>query len=464
MSREFPDVQRSDFIDEGLLKLLQRDLAALTTFSGEGAPENGPEGVFYNDLLNRVIATKDEKIIDYKVGTPNSGSLERSYQPLHSELTLFSNIVPEKNSVVSFKSLLSITTFFCSLDLKNLDTFKAAFGFGDLAYKNKISLTDVTDQTVGVEKFKEPLITEPPFKTGDVVFSLSNTKTEGWVRLEDSITVGSFISGATYNNPDYKNLYLLMWNHPETSVQTMYGNTTDKGESALEDWDANKRLMLPSKHSLFTSQPDTTLTSDFVKVEREFNLKAGLYEVYLVGGGSNSVATSVNHDKWWNHGATGGSGAGYRAVLYLPAKTVARLSVGGLTEQSSLSFDGFSGSVVCGGATSGYAVGEDTYAGTGGVYSNTLDSRITQNVIVGKNGNNGTSVWGVHYTGTLTQNGVFDNNWGNAASTHISSRTNKTYTGFSGYGSLRYIGPFSDEEKGQKLYNFMSYVNSFVKI
>lgn len=291
MSREFPDVQRSDFIDEGLLNLLKRDLAVLTTFSGEGAPENGPEGVFYNDLLNKEIATKDEKIIDYKVGTPNSGSLERSYQPLHPELTLFSNVIPTNNSLVSFTTLLSITTFFCSLNLKNIDTFKAAFNFGDLAYKNKISLTDIADQSVGVEKFEEPLITESPFKTGDVVFSLSNTKSGGWVKLEDSVTIGSFISGASYNGNDYKNLYLLMWNHPEASVQTMYGQTSEKGASATEDWDANKRLRLPSKHSLFTKQPGSILFEANEPAEKEVFLREGVYEITLVGGAGGGAAS-----------------------------------------------------------------------------------------------------------------------------------------------------------------------------
>lgn len=291
MSREFPDVQQDDFIDEGLLDLLKRDLAVLTTFSGEGAPENAPDGVFYNDLLNKEIASIDEKIIDYKVGTPNSGTLERSYQPLHPELTLFSEVIPTKDSVISFNTALSITTFFCSLNLSNLDTFKSAFNFGALAYKNKISVTDIADQSVGVEKFEEPLITESPFKTGDVVFSLSNNKTGGWIRLEDSLTIGSFISGASYNGNDYKNLYLLMWNHPDSSVQTMYGDAAEKGASATEDWENNKRLQLPSKHSLFTTRPGDVVLESNEPVEKELFLREGVYEITLVGGAGGGAAS-----------------------------------------------------------------------------------------------------------------------------------------------------------------------------
>lgn len=284
MSRDFPNVQQNDFIDEGLLDLLKRDLAVLTTFSGEGVPDDGPDGVFYNDLLNKQIATKDEKIIDYKVGTPNSGTLERSYQPLHQELTLFSSIIPTNNSVISFKTALSITTFFCSLNLNNVDTFKSAFKFGELAYKNKISVTDIADQSVGVEKFEEGLITEPPFKTGDIVFSLSNTKTGGWIRLDDSLTIGSFISGAAYNGNDYKNLYLLMWTHPDSSVQTMYGGAAEKGASATDDWENNKRLKLPSKHSLFQTRPGDVVLEANEPVEKELFLRKGVYEITLVGG------------------------------------------------------------------------------------------------------------------------------------------------------------------------------------
>lgn len=290
MSREFPNVQQNDFIDEGLLDLLKRDLAVLTTFSGEGAPENTPDGIFYNDLLNKQIATKNEKIIDYKVGTPNSGSLERSYQPLHSQLTLFSSITPTNNSLISFKKVLSITTFFCSLNLNNVDTFKSAFNLGALAYKNKISVTDIAEQSVGIEKFKEPLITETPFKTGDVVFSLSNTKTGGWIRLEDSLTIGSFMSGASYNGDDYKNLYLLMWNHPYSSLQTMYGGTTEKGASASADWESNKRLKLPSKHELFTARPGEVVLEANKPVEKQLFLQEGVYEITLVGGAGGGAA------------------------------------------------------------------------------------------------------------------------------------------------------------------------------
>ena len=164
MSREFPEVRPEDYIDSGLLDLLKRDLAALTTFSGEGAPTNAPEGAFYNDLKNKTLSCNGETIINYKAGMLNKDTLERKYQPLNAELTQYSNVTPLKNSLISKTSVLAITSYFTSLNLANLASFKSELKLGNLAAKNKVSTNDIANQTISINKFKEPFRTKKLWK------------------------------------------------------------------------------------------------------------------------------------------------------------------------------------------------------------------------------------------------------------------------------------------------------------
>lgn len=84
--------------------------------------------------------------------------------------------------------------------------------------------------------------------TGDVKLTYKTVADAGWIILDDG-SIGSGSSGATTRaNDDTEALFLLMWNNiPEAwaPVQDSAGNSVSRGASAQDDFDNNRRLVLP---------------------------------------------------------------------------------------------------------------------------------------------------------------------------------------------------------------------------
>lgn len=292
MSREFPDIQQSDYIDVGLLNLLRRDLAALTTFSGEGRPTGAPTGTMYDDTVNKVLACDGQTIIDYGHGYNTTVNLADKYQPLSTTLTKFASVnVPASGGMTDGTSVFPISAYFRGLNLTSEATLTTTLELGELAYKSKLGTSDFLDFNLTREKFEDGLITESPFSTGDVVFSLNNVGRPGWVRLGENVTLGNTVSGATYRGDMYKDLYVKMWQNPELECYDMFGNVVEKGATADVDWSANRRIRMVDKLEMFSGRP-TTVMADEVSAgfQLEFQCKySGYYDLHLVSGGGGSA-------------------------------------------------------------------------------------------------------------------------------------------------------------------------------
>lgn len=84
--------------------------------------------------------------------------------------------------------------------------------------------------------------------TGTLKFGIfdSNNVQKGWIPCNDQ-TIGNFESGADYPYQATINLYILIWNLIDEQYAPIFDSNGDpdtKGASAIDDWNANKRLQI----------------------------------------------------------------------------------------------------------------------------------------------------------------------------------------------------------------------------
>jgi len=84
--------------------------------------------------------------------------------------------------------------------------------------------------------------------TGTLKFGIfdPNNVQKGWIPCNDQ-TIGNFESGADYPYQATINLYILIWNLIDEQYAPIFdsnGDPTTKGASAIDDWNANKRLQI----------------------------------------------------------------------------------------------------------------------------------------------------------------------------------------------------------------------------
>lgn len=84
--------------------------------------------------------------------------------------------------------------------------------------------------------------------TGTLKFGIfdPNNPPLGYIACNDQ-TIGNFNSGADYPYQTSINLYILIWNLIDEQYAPLFesnGDPATKGSSAIEDWDANKRLKI----------------------------------------------------------------------------------------------------------------------------------------------------------------------------------------------------------------------------
>lgn len=90
--------------------------------------------------------------------------------------------------------------------------------------------------------------TNATLPTGSIQAGIFIDAPTGWVLCNDS-TIGSFYSGASYAFNETLNLFILLWNSlPDTyaPIFDSAGSPTIRGASAIEDFNADKRLQLIS--------------------------------------------------------------------------------------------------------------------------------------------------------------------------------------------------------------------------
>lgn len=85
------------------------------------------------------------------------------------------------------------------------------------------------------------------YQTGDIKQSIISTTPPGWLPLDDG-TIGDGTSGANYANTNTRSLFITIWDDISAAycpIYTSAGVITTRGATALDDFNAHKRLKLP---------------------------------------------------------------------------------------------------------------------------------------------------------------------------------------------------------------------------
>lgn len=260
---QFDDVKLTDYIDESLVKLLNRDNASRISFRCTG---NFPSPVT-EDLIGmtcyrvdlkaeyRLVAVVPDptwQLISNEAGTAtNKEEVAANYQKKNANLTSMSNLKGSKDTLPYFTdtdtlSLTALTEFSRSLLSKlTKEEVRTLLGLGRAAtldipikgsyiQEGSLTINQIDTSSMG------PLLPT----TGTCWLTFAPSAPEGWVMADDG-TIGSSSSGASHASEATKDLFYMLWSLPATPIYTATGNLREKGSTADIDWYANARLGLP---------------------------------------------------------------------------------------------------------------------------------------------------------------------------------------------------------------------------
>lgn len=504
------DIKTTDYIDTGLIQLLERDITALTLMSGETIPEDAPENVFHNNLKDKKLYTNTDgwgKVIDYTSLYKTKGMLETNYQPLNHYLTEYSNVkVPEGAGVICYNVYRPISDYFRTklLATTSNDSFTSLLGLGKIAFQNTLSAVYIKDYSVGKELLAKSIITEPPFMTGDIRMSYAQTSpnTNKWLKLAKGVTIGNTFSGANYTGVMFKELFRVLWANKNISMVNSQNASVARGTSYEVDWNKNNRIVLPDKPGYYDGIASGTTMFDSSKYDHPekytFTVTTpGYYEITLVSGGGGGFSFVRNYSKWWRGCAAGGSGAAFKAQMYFPTGSydIGRYFYGGdglgrwdtAWAQAKEGFTAYIGKatnasnvfnyiVKLTGGTGGSGCGRDQVYNVTGSYSSDsgnpqslytvgkggtcsiLNSSFVHKVIYQANGNPGTGyAYGIQWLGEIAGGASPASNiglgsYGTGGSGKCPSQNSYVWNGNDGYAKLVYLGylPPNDDNSNNK--------------
>lgn len=258
----YPDIRLTDYIDESLGKLLDRDDAAKIDWRMNGSfPSPVDESMIgmrcwredLNATYRLVRVTPDPywQMISNETGTPvNREDVEANFQAISEILTGLSKLLGTKDTFPYFAEekdvqATNLTSFARQL-LSKFDApeVRTLLGLGDASLlSTPIDGNYIKDGTISMDKISTSqggLL----FSTGDLKPTYATNPETGWLLMDDG-TIGSAVSGASHASNELKDLFFLWWNLPVTEVYTVTGATSEKASTATIDWNANKRLTMP---------------------------------------------------------------------------------------------------------------------------------------------------------------------------------------------------------------------------
>lgn len=260
---QFDDVKLTDYIDESLIKLLNRDNASRISFRCTG----GFPSPVTEDLIGMTCYRVDLKA-EYKLvsvtpdpvwqmtvnlaGSPTTKEeVAANYQKKNASLTSLSGLSNSKDTLPYFSakdtmSLTDFTNFARSLIAKaTKEEVRSLLGLGRAALLDvPIDGSYIKDGTLTLNQLDISSLGMFLPQTGDCWPTYATSAPTGWVMADDG-TIGSSSSGATNASDETKDLFYLLWNLPVTPIYSATGVLRDKGSTADIDWYANARLGLP---------------------------------------------------------------------------------------------------------------------------------------------------------------------------------------------------------------------------
>lgn len=250
MKKSYPDVQQSDYADEAILKLQERDVSSATWMYGNEFPTDVEEGmIFHNFSTHKVynyISDAWVEMFDYSEGYLTENVMKAKYQPLNETLTSMSPLTATGAGLIGTSAFYPVGAFGRNalLSVSSAGALRTALGLGKLALLSTATPDTIQEGTITEDKLASDFVLQPEFTTGDVVMSVRQTARAGWIKLGSSglDTIG--VSGATYSGTTYKKLYDVLWKRADCVILTAGDELTSKGESSDSDWADNKKIRL----------------------------------------------------------------------------------------------------------------------------------------------------------------------------------------------------------------------------
>lgn len=258
----YPNIEPIDYIDESLDKIKARDDSAkhgfrrIQTLPNVTADDVGMEVYLVGDGTYKLISYEaDEpnwkKISDANRNPAYNDWVEANFQPISDILSSLARLTNTSNSIIYFTGpeVLQASpisqTGLALISGNNSAAMRTTLGLGNAATLTlPIDGSNIQDGTISMSKIDTNFANNMGFSTGDIKLTYKTAPDTGWIIVNDG-SIGNNGSGATTRaNADTEALFKLMWNIPACTVQTYTGAASSK-TTAAQDWNANKRLVLP---------------------------------------------------------------------------------------------------------------------------------------------------------------------------------------------------------------------------
>lgn len=263
MAQDFLHISPAEKISNSLQKLLNRDVAALTMFSGTREPD---ATMLNEDMVGIWLDRTDLKIIkrlasvtpnvvwedlfNYGSYVPTKPEIDAAFQPLDEALTLLSTVTPQNGALPYFvsDSQMSVITLkqWAVQFLQSADSAAArtSLGLGSLAVQDTIDGSQIANKSIGIEKLNFD-VSSAGYDTGDVMETMGTKYlSDGWVLMNGG-TIGNKTSNATAAaDNSCEKLFKMLWANANLKIYGPDGIETSRA-SAEQDWSNSRQLSLP---------------------------------------------------------------------------------------------------------------------------------------------------------------------------------------------------------------------------
>jgi microcystin-dependent protein len=258
---EYPDILPTDYIDESLDSIKARDDAAkngfrrVSSFPSVTADNVGMKVYLVGKGNYQLTAADPEpewvQLNEEGRSPAYTDWVRDNYQPISKLLTSLAKLTEASNALPYFNGPEDMQSVALTGYIKNLlacsdnDEVIELLKLGTMAKLSyPINGSYIAEGTLPKSAISEEFKSALGWSTGDMKLTYKTTADDGWVLADDG-SIGNAMSGATsLASADCYDLFMLMWDNDYCTLQSFSGSTSTK-TTAIQDWTANKRLILP---------------------------------------------------------------------------------------------------------------------------------------------------------------------------------------------------------------------------